>query len=84
LYGLLRGKLVPSPSKHSREGAKTANNTLSYLLKRALSGRGDRHRKRRAACSRPSRRRAGASKHLGLHRVSQSARRRNRQGLDPD
>src|SRR5437763_12031706 len=31
LYGLLRGKLVPSPSEHSREGAKTANNTLSYL-----------------------------------------------------
>src|SRR5437588_10876566 len=37
LYGLLRGKLVPSPSEHSREEEKTANNTLSYLLKRALS-----------------------------------------------
>src|SRR5437667_150628 len=37
LYGLFRGKLVPSQSKHSREGAKTDNNTLSYLLKGALS-----------------------------------------------
>jgi hypothetical protein len=37
LYGLSRGKSVPSQSEHSREGAKTANNTLSYLLKGALS-----------------------------------------------
>src|SRR5882762_2056636 len=37
LNGLFRGKSVPSQSKHSREGAKTANNTLSYLLKGALS-----------------------------------------------
>src|SRR5256886_6286875 len=37
LYGLFRGKLVPSQSKHSRERAKTENKTLSYLLKIALS-----------------------------------------------
>jgi membrane protease YdiL (CAAX protease family) len=28
---------LPSQSEHSREGGKTANNTLSYLLKEALS-----------------------------------------------
>jgi hypothetical protein len=28
---------VPSQNEHSREGTNTANNTLSYLLKRALS-----------------------------------------------
>src|SRR5882762_2041749 len=37
LNGLFLGKSVPSQSKHSREGAKTANNTVSYLLRRALS-----------------------------------------------
>src|SRR5580704_3969631 len=37
LYGLFRDKLVPSQNEHSREGTNTANNTLSYLLKRALS-----------------------------------------------
>src|SRR5216684_5949330 len=36
LYGLFRGKSVPSQSEHSREGTKTANDTLSYLLKGAL------------------------------------------------
>src|SRR6266436_89499 len=37
LYGFFRGKLAPSQSEHSREGPKTVNNTLSYLLKGALS-----------------------------------------------
>src|SRR5207302_4551220 len=36
LNGLFLGNLVPSQSKHSREGAQTENNTLSYLLKRVL------------------------------------------------
>src|SRR5437660_9056705 len=44
-YGLFRGKSVPSQSEHSREGTKTANDTLSYLLKRAL-----RHRESRRSC----------------------------------